>query len=101
MNITITETTEVIAGYVSNNLQTVTTAAGDFAVEQRNVGFADNDGQWIVSLYPDLYWGTCGVLRERRPGRFLGVFADTAAVVAAIEAAEPTPEHTPFHKSLN
>ena len=78
---------------MTNNCQTVTTAAGEFMIEQRNVGFADNDGRWIVSQLPELYWSNIGVLRQRRPGAFLGVFEDRAAADAAIATAAPLPEH--------
>lgn len=83
--ITITETVRF------NNDQTVTTDAGDFMVVQRNSGYADNDGRWVVSQLAELYWGAAGVLRQRRAGRFLGVYDTTDAAVAAIEAAEPMP----------
>ena len=74
-----------------NNNQTVKTDVAEFSVEQRNEGFADNDGQWIVTQGIELYWSNIGVLRQRRPEKFLGVFPTTEAVVAAILAAEPQP----------
>lgn len=70
--------------YVSNHLHTITTPAGQFVVEQRNVGFASNDGKWVVSLLPELYWSHIGTLRKRREGRFLGAFTGRATANAAI-----------------
>ncbi len=78
--------------YVSNNARTMTTTVGRFALEQRNVGFFPNDGKWIASQYPELYWSSIGTLRRRRAGRFLGVFATEADALAAIEAADLMPE---------
>lgn len=77
--------------YRSNNEHTVTTGAGQFLLTQRNAGYVDNDGQWVVSQLPELYWSPIGVLRQRRPGTFLGVFATLDAANAAITAAEPQP----------
>ena len=73
--------------YVSNNRHCVKTEAAEFMLEQRNVGFADNDGQWIVSQLPELFWNGIGVLTQRRPGAFLGVFADKAAADKAVADA--------------
>jgi hypothetical protein len=78
--------------YVSNNKSTIEANGSTFMIEQRNAGFAHNDGQWIVSQLAELYWSPIGVMRRRRPGAFLGVFADMAAVEAAIAAAAPQPE---------
>jgi hypothetical protein len=77
---------------ISNNVQTVKTATGEFMIEQRNVGFADNDGRWIVSQLPELFWSKIGTLRRRRAGRFLGAFDDMPAVNVAIAAADQMPE---------
>jgi hypothetical protein len=74
-----------------NNLQTITTSAGDFAVEQRNAGFAENDGRWIVTHLGDLYWRH-GELHRRARSVFLGVFDTTADADAAIRNAQPLPE---------
>lgn len=74
-----------------NNTETITTPAGRFMVEQRNAGFVVNDGQWIVFQLPDLYWHTSGALHSRRPGSFLGVFADHTDALAAVNAAEALP----------
>jgi hypothetical protein len=74
-----------------NNDQTIKTPAGEFMAEQRNAGFADNDGAWIVSQLAELYWSEIGVLRRRRPGKFLGVFPTPEEAVKAIEAAELQP----------
>lgn len=75
------------AEYRSNNERSITTEAAAFLIAQRNAGYADNDGRWIVSQLPELYWSTGGVLRSRRPGAFLGVFDTEAAALAAIEGA--------------
>jgi hypothetical protein len=82
--ITITETVRI------NNDQSFKTPAGEFLVVQRNGGYADNDGQWVVTQLPELYWSTGGVLRQRRPEKFLGVLTKEEAV-AAIESAELQP----------
>ena len=78
--------------YVSNNKQGIEANGLKFLVEQRNVGFADNDGRWIVNQLAELYWSNIGTLRQRRPGAFLGVFDDMDAVRAVIAAAAPQPE---------
>ena len=91
----------ITENYRFNNDQTITTEIGQFLVEQRNAGFVDNDGHWIVSKLRDLYWSQVGTLVERRPGKYLGAFATPAEADAAIASAEIQPEHTPFHKSLN
>jgi hypothetical protein len=82
---------EIAETYRFNNDQTVETEVGTFYVEQRNAGFEPNDGAWIVTQLPELYWTTYGTLRRRRPVKRLGVFADIADAVEAIEAAEPQP----------
>jgi len=74
-----------------NHTETVTTETARFMIEQRNAGFADNDGRWVVSQMAELYWGVGGVLRERRPGTFLGVFDNRASVDAAIAEATTLP----------
>lgn len=95
--ITIREAQITAGGYKSNNLQTVVTEVGEFSVEQRNAGFASNDGRWSVHQYADLYWSSIGILTERRPSKFLGVFDTIADVIVAIEAAKVQPEHIPYH----
>lgn len=75
-----------------NHDQTVSTTAGDFLVEQRNGGFATNDGWWIAELLPRNVWRT-GVLRQARPGRFIGAYPTAAICEAAIAAAEPEQDH--------
>lgn len=77
--------------YVSNNETSVKTAAGEFMLTQRNAGFTDNDGKWIVSQLPELYWSSIGFLRQRRPGALLGIFDTQAEAYAAVAAAAPAP----------
>lgn len=77
--------------YIDNHKHSVTVNGLTFLVEQRNIGFADNDGRWIVSQLAELYWSSIGVMRQRRPGAFLGVFDDMDAVNAAIATASPRP----------
>ena len=77
--------------YVSNNKRTVETPTITFFVEQRNFGFAENDGRWLLTQLPELYWSAGGCLRQRRPGTFLGVFDDMAAVETAIANAPVQP----------
>ncbi|SCL32961.1 hypothetical protein GA0070616_4600 [Micromonospora nigra] len=86
--------------YVSNHEDTITTDAAEFAIAQRNIGFADNDGRWIVSQLPDLYWSPIGVLRQRRPGAFLGAFDTREVAEAAISAAQPLPEQDAMVPSM-
>ena len=74
-----------------NNDQTVKTEVGEFLVCQRNVGYAENDGYWVVTQLPELYWSNGGVLRQRRPEKFLGVFATPVDMVEAIDAATIQP----------
>lgn len=76
----------------SNNRHSVKTDVAEFMIEQRNAGFADNDGRWILSQLPELFWSNIGTLRRRRAGRFLGVFDDMAAINLAVAAAELMPE---------
>jgi hypothetical protein len=76
----------------SNNRRSIKTGVAEFMIEQRNAGFADNDGRWIISQLPELFWSNIGTLRTRRAGRFLGVFDDMAAVDNAIAAAQQAPE---------
>lgn len=84
-------TVEITENFRFNNDQTVETEAGTFYAEQRNAGFEPNDGKWVVTQLPDLYWTGYGTLRRSRPGKSLGVFDSPAEAVAAIEAAEPQP----------
>lgn len=74
-----------------NNDQTIRTDVGEFMVVQRNAGFAENDGYWVATLLPDLYWSPASVLRQRHAGYFLGVFRTDRAVADAITLAEPAP----------
>lgn len=74
-----------------NNDQTIRTDAGEFMIVQRNAGFAENDGYWVVTLLPGIYWSRGGVLRQRHAGYFLGVFRTDRAVADAITLAEPVP----------
>lgn len=77
--------------YNPNNRETVTTDAGTFEMEQRNEGFEPNDGRWIVSQHPELFWSSYGTLRQRRPGAFLGVFETHADALCAVSDAQPQP----------
>lgn len=77
--------------YISNHVERVTIETGDFLMEQRNTGFADNDGQWTVHQSAELYWGPGGLLTQRRPGAHLGVFPTKEAALAAVHAAQPQP----------
>lgn len=45
----------------------------------------------MVHQYADLYWSSIGTLRQRRAGRFLGVFDTEAEAHAAIAAAKVQP----------
>ncbi len=74
-----------------NNDQTIKTHVAEFLVVQRNVGFIDNDGLWLVSQLPELYWTTTGGLRQRRPGKFLGAFLEPEAALEVILCADPQP----------
>lgn len=86
--------------YVSNHKASIQANGCTFLIEQRNVGFADNDGRWIVSQLAELYWSNIGTMRQRRPGAFLGVFEDMDAVNAAIAAAAPLPERDEMVMSM-
>lgn len=77
--------------YISNNKRSIKTEIAEFMIEQRNVGFNNNDGRWIVSQLSENYWSDAGFLRQRRPGAFLGVFDTEADALAAIDAAEVQP----------
>lgn len=81
---------EIVENYRFNNDQTIRTDAVEFMVEQRNAGFADNDGKWIVSQLPELYWSH-GELRQLRGSLFLGVFDTRADAVIVIESAKLQP----------
>ena len=78
-------------GYIDNFKKSITANGLTFLIEQRNIGFADNDGRWIVSQLAELYWSPIGVMRQRRPGAFLGVFDDMEAVNTVIANAAPMP----------
>jgi hypothetical protein len=74
-----------------NHDHTVKTEAGEFMLIQRNAGYADNDGRWVVSQLAELYWSGGGALRQRRAGRFLGAFDTLELAMAAVAAAELQP----------
>jgi len=74
-----------------NHTQSVKTDAGEFIINQRNEGYAENDGKWTVSQHAPLYWSAAGVLRSKGDGKFLGVFLTPVDVIEAIESAEPLP----------
>lgn len=76
--------------YKSNNIKSFRTDIAEFMIEQRNVGFVENDGQWLVNQLPELHWSN-GFLRQCRPGKFLGVFADMDAVNVVVSAAKVLP----------
>lgn len=78
--------------YVSNNDKWITNNIGTFHLEQRNVGFADNDGRWVVTQSPELYWSASGVLYYKARGAFLGVFDTETLALVAVESAERQPE---------
>lgn len=84
----MTESTSIIR---INRDETVTTSVGQFSLIQRNSGYADNDGRWLVHQYADLYWSPIGTLRQRRAGRFLGVFDTETEAREATAAAEAVP----------
>lgn len=86
--------------YRGNNERSIVTTAAEFLLRQRNVGYADNDGRWLVDQLPELYWSAGGVLRRRRPGAFLGVFDTEDAALAAIEAAGEQPERDEWVESI-
>jgi len=75
-----------------NHDQTIRTEAGEFMAVQRNSGYADNDGAWVITQLPELYWSHIGTLRQRRPGAFVGVFATIEEAEAAIRSARLQPE---------
>lgn len=77
--------------YIDNFKKSITVNGLTFLIEQRNIGFANNDGKWIVSQLAELYWSNIGVMRQRRPGAFLGAFDDMDAVNVAIADAAPLP----------
>lgn len=79
-----------MSAYVSNNEKSVKTDVAEFLFRQRNVGYADNDGRWVLSQLPELYWSN-GYLCQLRPGKFLGVFNDMSAVSKVIESAKKQP----------
>jgi hypothetical protein len=75
-------------GSQQNNLQTITTPDGEFGVEQRNGGFVDNDGKWLVTQCGELYW-SFGELRRKARSVFLGVFDTISDAETAIRNAQP------------
>jgi hypothetical protein len=78
--------------YVSNHEQAIRTDVAEFMITQRNVGFADNDGQWIVTQLAEFEYNHLGTLYKIRGGKFLGAFADLDAARAAIATATVQPE---------
>jgi hypothetical protein len=76
-----------------NKDQTVKTDAGEFYVCQRNEGFVNNDGRWLVKLLPNFEWSPGGAYIETRPGRDLGNFLTPVDVIEAIESAAPEADH--------
>lgn len=79
--------------FITNNTATVDMPTGQFMVEQRNVGFADNDGRWLVTQSQELYWDSCGFLMERRPSRFLGAFDSLTIALRVAREADKVPAH--------
>lgn len=79
--------------YIDNYRQDVKTEIGTFSLEQKNCGFAVNTGEWIVTQYQETFWSLGGILKERRPAKFLGTFATEALAREAIATAELQPEH--------
>lgn len=75
-----------------NHDQSFKTEAGEFLVEQRNMGYAENDGKWIVNQLSDLYWDRWGYLTKRRQGIFLGIFDTMEQAEEAIRNAKLLPE---------
>lgn len=71
-----------------NNLQSVTTDAGEFAIEQRNCGFVNDDGHWLVTQMGELYW-SFGELRRKARSVFLGAFPTIPEAETAIRNAQP------------
>lgn len=57
-----------------------------WTVEQRNVGFADNDGRWIAQRVRGNRWTAGGVLEPVGESAFLGVFDTEAEALAAVDA---------------
>ena len=85
--------TQTSTAYRSNNDQTIKRADGaEFMIIQRNAGYADNDGRWVASLQPELFWSNIGTLRRRRAARFLGVFDTKSDALMAIIEADRGPE---------
>lgn len=78
--------------YISTCRRQVTTDVGEFMLEQRNIGFEPNDGKWVVTQLPGLFWSEIGVLYQRRPGAFLGVFDTLELAYKAAYEAERQPE---------
>jgi hypothetical protein len=81
----------LVESVLINNDQSVKTDAGEFMINQRNEGYAENDGKWTVSQHAPLYWSTAGVLRSKGDEKFLGVFLTPVDVIEAIEAAGTLP----------
>jgi hypothetical protein len=79
-------------GYVSNNERYLQTDAGEFLMNQRNVGYWENDGRWIVRQLADLYWDGYGYLTKRREGLSIGPFDTEEEALTAIASAEIRPE---------
>lgn len=86
--------------YVPSTVETIKTDVASFMIEQRNVGFADNDGRWIAEQLAELYWSGIGVLRQKRAGTFLGVYDTRESAVAACHAALAQPVQDEMVRSM-
>ncbi len=86
--------------YVPSTVETIKTDVASFLIEQRNVGFADNDGRWIVQQLSELYWSGIGTLRQKRAGAFLGVYDTRESAVAACHKASAQPVQDEMVRSM-
>ena len=78
--------------YVSNHRQSFSAPAGTFMLEQKNAGFVENDGRWILAQLPESTW-VYGQLRITRKGRVVGVFdteAEARIAASAIDTSMPS-----------
>lgn len=89
-----------MSGYVSNNEAHVKTEAGEFLYSQRNVGYWENDGRWIVNQLSELYWDGYGYLTQKREGILLGIYDTKEEAEEAIRSATQLPE-LEHHKVLS
>lgn len=78
--------------YVSNNEEWRTTDAGRFCLTQRNAGYADNDGRWVVSQVGEHEYDHLGTLYRTREGKVLGVFDSKETALAAVQTATQLPK---------